>query len=84
MGKEKYISTTEAAEIMGISRVAVFKKIKSGEIKAKKIGRNYIIDKSSLGSIYQEITPSQEKKVDQALDKVIKEYGEALKKLGKE
>ncbi|MBU0578287.1 helix-turn-helix domain-containing protein [Patescibacteria group bacterium] len=38
-----FISTAEAAKILGISRVSVFNKIKSGDIKAVKVGRNYII-----------------------------------------
>lgn len=82
--KKNYISTSEAAKIMGISRVAVFKQIKKGKIEAEKIGRNYIIDKRSLGSVYQDLTPTQKKQVTKAVKKVVREYGEALKKLGKE
>ncbi len=82
MINKKYISVKEAAQLMGISRVAVFKKIKKGEIEAQKIGRNYIIDKRSLGSIYQDLTPNQEKRIKRALKKTIDEYGETLKKLG--
>lgn len=81
---ENYISTTEAAKILGISPVAVFKKIKKGEIKASKIGRNYVIDKRSLGTIYRDITNEQRKKVAAGVEKAVKEYDEALKKLGKE
>ena len=33
---KKYISTLELANLLGISRIAVFKKIQKGEIKAKK------------------------------------------------
>lgn len=84
MKPNDYISTQEAAKIMGISRVAVFKKIKSGEIKAEKVGRVYIVDKNSLGGIYQKITPKEEKEVQKAVNKVVKEFGPALKKLGKE
>lgn len=79
-----YISTSEAARIMGVSRIAIFKKIKKGEIKAQKIGRNYVIDKRSLGSIYQETTPVQKKKIAKAVEKTVKEFGEVLKRLGKE
>lgn len=78
------LSTSEAAAIMGISRVAVFKKIKKGEIKAEKVGRNYVIDRRSLGSIFQELLPSQKKLVEEAVAKVVAEYGPALRRLGKE
>lgn len=46
---KKYISTTEAARILGISTVAIFKKIKNGVLPAQKIGRNYAIDPADLG-----------------------------------
>ena len=38
---QKYISATETAKILGISRTAVFNKIQNGDIKAQKVGRNY-------------------------------------------
>jgi excisionase family DNA binding protein len=78
------IGTTEAAKILGISRVAVFKRIKKGQIKAIKVGRNYVIDKQDLGDIYQKITPEAEIKIDATVDRIVKEYGEALKRLGRE
>ncbi|OIP22386.1 hypothetical protein COX95_01840 [bacterium CG_4_10_14_0_2_um_filter_33_32] len=82
--KSELISTSEAAEILGISRIGVFKRIRSGKIKAKKIGRNYVVDRDSLGGIFKKITPKEEKEVKRAVDKVIKEFKPALKKLGKE
>ena len=36
---KKYYTVKELADILGISRVAVFNKIKKGEIKAEKAGR---------------------------------------------
>lgn len=82
--ENNYISTTEAAKLLGISRVAVFKKIKKGEIEAMKIGRNYIIDKRSLGPVYQDMTPASEAKIDQAVERFVKEHKDVLKKLGTE
>lgn len=34
--------------MLGISRVAVFKKIKKGEIKAYKVGPTFVIDRAEL------------------------------------
>lgn len=83
MPKEQFVSTQEAAEILGISRIAVFNKIKKGEIPAQKVGRNYIIDKKDLGSGLNDKLTSREKKVlDQAINKTFREYGETLKLLG--
>ena len=45
----QYYSVAEAARILGISRIAVFKKIQKGQMKAQKIGRSYAILKSELG-----------------------------------
>ncbi len=84
MDKQQF-STIELARILGISRIAVFKKIKSGEIKAKKVGRNFVINRSDLAEILGS-TLSEEKKrdIEKSVRKTIKEYGETLKLLGKE
>lgn len=44
----RYLSTAQAAALLGISPVAVFKRIKSGRLKARKIGRSYAIDRKEL------------------------------------
>ncbi len=49
--KDHLIGTTEAAQILGISRIAVFKKIQKGQIEAYKVGRNYVIDRRSLSDV---------------------------------
>ena len=83
--EKKYLSVKELADILGISRVAVFKKIKNGQIYAEKIGRNYIIPKNRLdGIVTNELTDKLKKEIENGVNKVIREYGEVLKKLGKE
>ena len=42
------ISVAEAAELLGISRIAVFKKIQKGQLPAVKMGRSYAIDRLEL------------------------------------
>ncbi|MBU4205048.1 helix-turn-helix domain-containing protein, partial [Patescibacteria group bacterium] len=51
MKNKEFLSTAELAKILGISRVAVFKKIKKGKIKAMKVGRSFIIRKKNLTGI---------------------------------
>mgnify|MGYP001611712335 FL=1 len=79
------VSTLELARILGISRQAVLKKIKSGEIEAVKVGRNFVIDKKDLpdvlGAVLRE---TQKHEIEKAVKKTVKEYGETLKLLGKE
>ena len=41
--KKKFFSLPEAAAIMGISRIAVFKKVKKRQLPAIRIGRNWAI-----------------------------------------
>ena len=82
---KKYLTTSELAKLLGISRIAVFKKIKNGKIKAKKIGRNFVIDKKELGGILDEsLTERKKIEISETVKKTIKEYGETLKLLGKE
>lgn len=78
-----FISTTEAAKILGISRVAVFNKIKSGDIKAIKVGRNYIIHRDDIMNITKkgEISSKDMEEIDKEVSRVVKQYGETLKLL---
>ena len=85
MEKKKLFSTMEIAKILGISRIAVFKKIKSGEIKATKVGRNYVISDEILTQVLgKKITAKQKKEIEKAVHKTVKEYGDVLLRLGRE
>lgn len=46
--KKEYLSPTQAAKILGISRQAVIDRIKHGAISAEKAGRQYIIPKDQI------------------------------------
>jgi excisionase family DNA binding protein len=46
MEKKEFYSIPELAKLMNISRIAVYKKVKKGQIKAKKAGRDYVIPSS--------------------------------------
>lgn len=82
---KNHLSTAEVAKLLGISRIAVFKKIKAGDIKAKKIGRNFAVDRKDLPDILGKVLRiSQKQEVEKAVEKTVKDYGETLKLLGKE
>lgn len=51
MQSRDYYTTKELAGLLGISRIAVFNRIKKGTIKAQKIGRNFVISKKDIGDI---------------------------------
>jgi excisionase family DNA binding protein len=83
--KNNYITTAQLGEMLGLSRVSVFRKIKMGEIKAVKIGRNYAIDKKDLPEILgTKLNQNNTDLVSRAVHKTVKEYGETLRLLGKE
>jgi excisionase family DNA binding protein len=85
MDDEKYISLPKLAKLLGISRIALYKKVKAGEIKAVKIGRNYAIPQGYLMSLLGKTLSEEEKKeIDAAVKKTVEDYGKVLKLLGKE
>ena len=82
---EEFISTTEAAKLLGISRVAVFNKIQNGEIRASKVGRNYVIRRTDLpGFDDTELSEEQKRSIEAAVKRTVEEYGETLRLLGEE
>ena len=83
--KDQYLSIPEIATILGMSRIAVYKKVKKGDIKAIKIGKTYGIPKSYLSEVSGKAPSSaRRKKINRAVKKVVREYGELLRKLGNE
>lgn len=82
---KEYLTIPELAKIIGISRIAVYKKIKNGDIDAIKIGKIYAIPKNVLGEIFGTTLSDKHKKIiDSAVKKTIKDYGKALELLGNE
>jgi excisionase family DNA binding protein len=82
---KKHLTIPELAGLLGISRIAVYKKVKTGLIPAEKIGRNYVITDRTVNEILgKKLTDSKKKRIDLAVKKVVDQYGPLLKKLGKE
>jgi excisionase family DNA binding protein len=85
MVKQKYITIPELAKLLGLSRIEVYRKVKKGQIPAIKIGRNYAISDRDINYILgKEMSNKEKKRVDAAVRKTVREYGEVLRKLGKE
>ena len=85
MVKNEYLSISQFAKILGVSRIAIYKKIKKGQIEATRIGRSYVIPKKYLTDITGKTLSEKDKKIiDEAVKKTFKEYGEVLKLLGRE
>lgn len=85
MEKDKYIPISQLAKILGISRIAVYKKIKKGQIEAIRIGRNFAIPEKYVEDILGKTLSEKDKReIDKAVKKTVKEYGEVLRLLGRE
>lgn len=80
----KFITTAELANLLGISRIGVFKKIQNGEIKAIKKGRNYAINIADVSGLSDRLSANDKKTISQAVDKAMHEYGETLRLLARE
>lgn len=82
---KNYYSTIEVANILRLSRVTVLKRVKSGKIKAERVGKNYIISHESLlEALGRSIGKEKKENIEKALSKALLEYEEVFKKLGRE
>jgi len=88
--KEKlYFSIAEVAQILGLSRPAVYNKVKKGQIEAIRIGRSFAISDKVIEKLIRDVKgrplgDEAKKEIDKVVARTIKEYGEALKRLGAE
>ena len=78
-------STAEVAHILHLSRIEVFRRIKSDRIDAQKIGRNYVISHDSLMEAMEKtLGVHKRQEIEKAIDKALEEYKDVFIKLGKE
>lgn len=85
MKKGEYITIPQLAKILGISRIAVYRKVKKGQIKAVRIGRTFAIPQRQIGAILGKTLRREDKQqIEAAVRKTVREYGETLKLLGLE
>ena len=85
MPNKEYITIPELAKLLGVSRIAIYNRVKKGQIPATRVGRIYIITDRTIKDILgKEVTTKGKKRIDIAVRKTLQEYGEVLKKLGRE
>jgi excisionase family DNA binding protein len=84
MVHEKYITIPELAKLLGVSRIAVYKRVKKGQIPAEKIGKTYVITDRTIADILgKEVTKRGKERIDAAVRRTVREYGDVLKQLAK-
>lgn len=81
---KRYLTTSQTAELLGVTRATIFNWIKNKKLPALKIGKAYLIELKHLGLDDKEPSPKSKAEIKKAVKKVIQEYGEAIRKLGKE
>jgi len=85
MDSQKYFTIPELAKLLGVSRIAIYNRVKKGQIPATKVGRTYVIMDQEIADILgKEATREGKERIDAAVRKTVQEYGEVLKRLGKE
>lgn len=82
---EELLSIAEVGRLLRVSRQAIHKRIRSKQLKAVKIGRNYVIHRDEVRKALGEIIGEETKReINKAIKKAVTEYRGAFKKLGKE
>ncbi len=85
MKQQEYITIAQLAKVLGITRIAVYKRVKKGQVPAQKIGKMYVIPKNYIDEILgKNLSDSEKKEIDAAVRKTVTDYGEVLKLLGRE
>lgn len=85
MTAENYVTIPQLAHLLGVSRIAIYRRVKKGDIPATKVGGVYVISDETMASILgKEASKNAKDRIDAAVRKTVREYGEVLKKLGKE
>lgn len=84
MVHEKYITIPELAKLLGVSRIAIYKRVKKGQIPAEKIGKTYVITDRTIADILgKKVTNRGKERIDAAVRRTVREYGDVLKQLAK-
>lgn len=85
--KKMFFSTSEVAKLLKVTRITIFQRIKNGSLKAEKFGRNYLIPREEIEhylSDSKKISETEKIQIQEAVERAVKEYGEAIRLLGRE
>jgi excisionase family DNA binding protein len=82
---KEFLTIQELSNILGLSRIAVYKKVKKGEIPAERAGKAYLIPATYIADILgDEVSQTSKDEIHAAVKRTVQQYGEVLKMLGKE
>ncbi len=81
----KLMTIPQLAKQLGVSRNAVYKRVKNGNIRAERVGRNYLIRRQDAAHLVpHQLTSTDKRRIDAAVGVVVDQYGKALEWLGRE
>ena len=84
MNSVKHITIPQLAAKLGLSRIAVYRKVKLGQIRAEKVGRAYIIPVQEAEAVLSGRPTANDKKLlRKTVRRVVREYGVVLERLSK-
>lgn len=85
MPPKEFITIPELARLLGVSRITVYNRVKKGQIPATRVGRIYVItDRTTREILGRRLSARARKQIDAAVRRAVEEYGEVLKRLGRE
>lgn len=79
-------TTSQVADILGVTRITIFRWIKEGTIAAKKVGRNYLITHDELLKHVEKrpLTEAEKVEIKSLVERAVTDYGETIRMLGRE
>ena len=82
---QDFLTVTQLAKTLGVTRAAIHKKIQKSQLKAERYGNSYLIPAKEFEAMMtRELTDKMKNEIERGVSQVIKEYGETLRLLGKE
>ena len=84
VSENPYLSIPEVASALGMSRIALYKMVRRGEVRSIRIGRTYGIPRSFLAETKGTMNAARKKRIKVAVKRAVKDYGELLHRLGAE
>ena len=85
MPKNKYFTVIQVAKMMGITRGAIYKQISKGQIYAENTNGHLFIPAHEIDELVpKKLTDKIKADIEKGVVKVVREYGETLRMLGKE
>ena len=85
MPAQDELTISMLAKRLGVSRTVVWRRVKRGEIAARMVGKTYVITDPTVREMLDgKLNDQAKKQIEAAVLKTISEYGDVLKKLGRE